>query len=74
MDICDEIRIAWAEWVLRYKTDPVVVVLPTNEYMAFAALVDDKTTVCPVGFTRTRHFNGMEVVSCRGEDILFASK
>ncbi len=72
MDICDEIRIAWAEWVLRYKTDPVVVCLPPDKYKALVLRASGRSNV--TGFTGLGDFCGMEVVPCRGEDILFASK
>ena len=71
MEINDKIRVAWAEWVIKSKKDPVVVILPYELYADLRRLCDERSGG-PKGFTTVDRFCGMDVLKYSGDKILFA--
>ena len=68
MDICDEIRIAWAEWTLKHKDEAKQVILPSSKYQSLERYSQDRSD----GFCSIGTFCGMKVYAYEGDEIVFS--
>ena len=70
MNVCDEIKIAWAEWVIDGHGEPKQVILPLSKHAAL--LVHINGTDDAGGFQRSISFRDMVVYKYDGDKIVFS--
>lgn len=72
MDICDEIRVAEANWIVKQGNKPSQVILPKAKYEALLVVCRERMAEEPSGFEGVGYFNGVRVYSYDGDVIVFS--